>query len=435
MKRTRTPIEAWALQIIVALVLLVFTAILFASTFTAAPQQDGFYPPLPSATGQSFAVDGPSVTPTPPATLCDFSQEFESVANLTAQGWIMQNNSQPVGSAPNWFQGNGAHFNGRLGSYIATDYRSGSGLATISNWLMTPPLTLQNNTQFRFWTQTDASPRYPDRLQVRMSTNGTSSDVGSTAVSVGDFSTLLLDINPTYTTNGYPTGWTQYSFTITGLPSSSTGRIAFRYFVENGGPNGANSEYIGIDGMQFFCAPSTPPPTPVPSASPCSCERFNVSGSISNCANPNRPRPASGITLNVDGSPSAVTDSNGEYAIHTTVFGFGGHTVTPSKPRLSPAATGINTVDVIATQRHFLSVTLLTGCGLTAGDVDQNGTIDTVDVIAIQRFYLGISAGTANVGTYRFAPSNLGYPGQNIIATGQNYDSLVDGDVAAPFVQ
>ena len=32
-----------------------------------------------------------------------------------------------------------------------------------------------------------------------MSTNGTSYDVGTSATDVGDFTTLLLDINPTYT--------------------------------------------------------------------------------------------------------------------------------------------------------------------------------------------------------------------------------------------
>ena len=80
-----------------------------------------------------------------------------------------------------------------------------------------------------------------------MSTNGRSQDVGSTAMSVGDFTTLLLDINPTYTTTGYPTGWTNFVVTLSGIPSPVQGRLAFRYFVENGGPSGANSNHIGID--------------------------------------------------------------------------------------------------------------------------------------------------------------------------------------------
>ena len=84
-----------------------------------------------------------------------------------------------------------------------------------------------------------------------MSTNGASSNVGTTATDVGDFITLLLDINPTYTTTGYPNVWTQFTVTVSGLGSPTTGRLAFRYFVENGGPSGANSDYIGIDTFAF----------------------------------------------------------------------------------------------------------------------------------------------------------------------------------------
>ncbi|HUN81491.1 MAG TPA: choice-of-anchor J domain-containing protein, partial [Phycisphaerae bacterium] len=82
-----------------------------------------------------------------------------------------------------------------------------------------------------------------------------STNVGSTATSVGDFTTLLLDINPTYTLSGYPNGWTQYSITLSGIGAPTSGRLAFRYFVENGGPSGANSDYIGIDTLAYTQAP------------------------------------------------------------------------------------------------------------------------------------------------------------------------------------
>ena len=102
---------------------------------------------------------------------------------------------------------------------------------------------------------------FPDRLQVRMSTNGASTDVGTTATSVGDFTNLLLDINPTYLPEGYPRVWTQFTVTLSGIPGGSTlGRLAFRYFVENGGPNGVNSDYIGIDTVVYRWM-STPTPT------------------------------------------------------------------------------------------------------------------------------------------------------------------------------
>ena len=108
--------------------------------------------------------------------------------------------------------------------------------------------------------------------------------------------------------------------------------------------------------------------------------------------------------------------------------------MTPSKAALPPASAGITTVDVVAIQRHFLNIgTLLSGCRLTAADVNNSSSIDTVDVIAIQRFFLSFSSGTANVGKYQFSPSNRTYTGVSSNQTGQNYDALVIGDVASPF--
>ena len=107
-------------------------------------------------------------------------------------------------------------------------------------------MTIGPGAGITFWTRTVDVPVYPDRLQVRMSTNGASANVGTTAAAVGDFTTLLLDINPTYSITGYPNGWTQYTVLATGITVPVRGRFAFRYFVENGGPGGANSDFIGI---------------------------------------------------------------------------------------------------------------------------------------------------------------------------------------------
>ena len=72
---------------------------------------------------------------------------------------------------------------------------------------------------------------------------------------------------------------------------------------------------------------------------------------------------------------------------------------------------------------------------MTAADVNGDTAIDTIDVIAIQRFYLGLSTGIANTGKYKFTPVNRTYTGIVSNQTGQNYDALVFGDVAAPFVE
>ena len=46
----------------------------------------------------------------------------------------------------------------------------------------------------------------------------------------------------------------------------------------------------------------------------------------------------------------------------------------------------------------------------------------------------GLSTGLANVGKYQFIPASRDYPRISGDETNQNYDSLVLGDVASPFV-
>ena len=123
---------------------------------------------------------------------------------------------------------------------------------TISNWLISPELDFAATGRITFWTRTVDTPAFPDRLQVRLSTGGASTNVGTAATDVGDFTTLLLDINPTYTVVDYPVIWTQYTISSADLPASGTGRIAFRYFVEDAGALGTNSDYIGIDTFEVF---------------------------------------------------------------------------------------------------------------------------------------------------------------------------------------
>lgn len=168
-------------------------------------------------------------------------------------GWSQQNLSTTVGTT-NWFQGNPATFPAHSGpddSYIAANFYNTTDANTISNWLFTPEVILKSGDIFSFWTRT-AGGDYPDRLEVRMSTNGASTDVGATDASTGDFSTLLLMVNPDLTTTGYPTEWTKFMVTIpVDVNREVSGRIAFRYFVTNAGPDGSNSNYIGIDDVVY----------------------------------------------------------------------------------------------------------------------------------------------------------------------------------------
>jgi len=192
------------------------------------------------------------------AQLSSFSEGFNNVSSMTGNGWFFQNNSQALGTT-GWFQGISGIFPAFSGSptwYIAANSRNagdGPGSDTISNWMLTPELNLFSGGIVTFWTRTVSSVNFPDRLQVRYSTNGSSTNVGTLATDVGDFTNLLLDINPTYSVSGYPNVWTQYTLNI---PATfSNGRLAFRYFVEDGGPAGSRSDYIGIDSLEFVSVP------------------------------------------------------------------------------------------------------------------------------------------------------------------------------------
>jgi uncharacterized delta-60 repeat protein len=288
-----------------------------SATATIAPTPSSTPPPVPSPT--------PTGTTTPiPTPACYTSSGLEDITTLPALGWVEINHSTMEG-ATGWFQGNSAVFPAQRGtatSYLAANYennrtasradrraallRKGEGKAptppipdtpatptpsptatlsatppepptpaptplptTISNWLLTPPVTLQNGAVINFATRTVDVPQFPDRLQVRMSTNGASTNVGTTPFEVGDFTVLLLDINPSLTTNGYPNAWTDFTVMVSGLSSPTTGRLAFRYYVPDGGPFGRNGDYIGIDEVWFSCTPPVPTPTPTAFPTPC----------------------------------------------------------------------------------------------------------------------------------------------------------------------
>jgi hypothetical protein len=191
------------------------------------------------------------------ASAASLTEGFDSVLPT---GWTATNNSSPLGTS-SWFQGNDAVFSSQSGattSYIAANYNNGAGTATISDWLITPTLTFNNGDVLSFFTRTVGTPAYPDRLEVRFSNVG-GTNVGTAATDVGSFTTLLLTVNPNLNTTDYPSSWTNYTATISGLSGPTSGAIAFRYFVTDGGPLGNNSDYIGIDTVSITAAPVPEP--------------------------------------------------------------------------------------------------------------------------------------------------------------------------------
>jgi autotransporter-associated beta strand protein len=212
-------------------------------------------------------------TGTAHAQLTSLTEGFDTVGSsgppatgIFASGWVVTNNSSPLGNH-DWGQGippgqlNSLGANAQSGapnSFIQTDFQAGqagSG-AIVSDWLITPVLLLENGATMSFYTQASpANTQFPNELQVWESQSGSSTvNVGSTAPNPGgDFTVELLDINPGATnpsgsTGGYPTTWTQFTFTISGLSAPTDGRFGFRFYLPNANTDGT---IVGIDTFSF----------------------------------------------------------------------------------------------------------------------------------------------------------------------------------------
>ncbi|MFM9958091.1 MAG: choice-of-anchor J domain-containing protein [Phycisphaerales bacterium] len=172
-----------------------------------------------------------------------------TVASPVPAGWASVNNSPGgPGLNPNWQQGpNAAVFAPFEGTgYAFSNFNSSTGANAISNYMMSPVRTFTAGDTISFWTRTVSAPSFPDRLRLRISLNGAST-------TPADFATILLTVNPNLTTTGYPSNWTQFNAV---LASGGSGRFAFHYDVPNGGPSGLNSDFIGVDAVQYTAVPA-----------------------------------------------------------------------------------------------------------------------------------------------------------------------------------
>ncbi len=220
--------------------------------------------------------DEKTTTDTRPAVVSDsWSEEFDDVSKIGSKGWVIVNNTDKVGPEA-WRQGryestNKATFGTDYvvgfpafsaskspNDFVSCDFYAGATIANMSVWLISPATKMKNGDQIVFYTR-DAIDQGSfflkdgtDRLQVRGNFTKATTNVGNDWTSVGDFSTLLLDINPTLSFGAYPTAWTKYTITLSGITGTISGRFAFRYYVQDGGPDGINAGEVGIDALSFI---------------------------------------------------------------------------------------------------------------------------------------------------------------------------------------
>jgi hypothetical protein len=206
----------------------------------------------------------------PPALAqANFSEDFDSLdateagalgpPELLGRGWLFRNQSSPTGDA-GYFAGpcfvcGEAHAGSRS---LDADFSSaiGSSGGTVSSWALLPAIAGQiAGDTFVVHARAVLSFNVPPQLQVRYSLGG-ETGTGSSATDVGDFTQLLLDVNPVPST-----GWTRYSVTVPG-----GGRLALRFFAPDTEPTMTDGNtWLEIDTLSVGPPPAPPcdlPPVP-----------------------------------------------------------------------------------------------------------------------------------------------------------------------------
>lgn len=206
---------------------------------------------LRSSVSVIFSILLPTTASTA-ATVNLITEGFDNITTLATSGWVIKNESSPVGST-SWFQGSDPAVPSQQGasnSYIGANYNSTSGAGTISTWLITPEFAFDGEISVSFFSR-DIDDSFADRLEVWLSTSGASTNTSN-------FDTKILSINESLTSSGYPSSWTEFLETLDG--TGGTARLGFRYYVTDGGSSGSNSNYIGLDTFSLTATSSVPEP-------------------------------------------------------------------------------------------------------------------------------------------------------------------------------
>ncbi|MGK0294535.1 MAG: hypothetical protein ACI884_000687, partial [Ulvibacter sp.] len=212
---------------------------------------------------------GDYTAPTSNTRMANLLEEgFDDITTLAGAGWTSVNASDVIGTT-DWAQGSTTVFDSQTGaadSYMSGNYNNTAG-SIINNWMITPVLNLENGDEITFWTRTGTGSNWPDRLELRLSPDGTATAPAS-PTDVGSYTELLLEVNPALTTGGYPEVWTEFTAVVSGLTGAVNTSVAFRYFVTDAGPTGTNSNYIGIDTLSIDEATGGGPVFPAPYCGP-----------------------------------------------------------------------------------------------------------------------------------------------------------------------
>lgn len=194
--------------------------------------------PTTSTIRRWLAVAALAAAPMAQATTF-FSEGFDDFAGLTGAGWVLTNASASPGQS--WFAGNTGVFtaqSGADGSYAAANFLSTNLVdGAISNWLITPQITLSGGETLIFWART-AEAGYLDGINLHIAADG--------GTAIGGFSFFG-------STGVVGSEWTPYAAVIPALAGPTTVRLAFEYAVTNA----ETANYVGLDTISVVPEPAT----------------------------------------------------------------------------------------------------------------------------------------------------------------------------------
>jgi len=174
-----------------------------------------------------------------------YTDDFDGANDTTSlklRGYkVWYRGTGPQGTTATWYQGQDAVFsayNGPTTGYVAANYNVVTNVNLIDSWLVLPRISggLNQGDSLYFYERSLYQDTYADSLWIMYSS--------SDSIPEGTW-TLLARIK----TNTATDAWLRVGFVA---PATSVdGRFAIRYHVADGGPNGADSDYLGIDALSI----------------------------------------------------------------------------------------------------------------------------------------------------------------------------------------
>jgi hypothetical protein len=195
-------------------------------------------------TGESFRNDPIQAIPSDDVIFSDNFNGDNSVAGLTARGWVVLN-EDGGGTTDPWFQPSTAPpfpaYEGGTSAYVASNYQGANGFV-INHWLISPEITVNAGDTLSFWHRSPDASQWHDSIYVRYSTTA-------------GITPAAFDV----TWGRYKAsteGWARWTGTFN---HSGTIRFAIQYYHTDGGVSGTHSNYLGIDYLEVISAGGSMP--------------------------------------------------------------------------------------------------------------------------------------------------------------------------------